>query len=50
VPTKPSDPGLRPILVYVDAKLRQRLKVRAAREGTTMAALIRSALANALGR
>lgn len=45
MPLRPKDPNLKPILVYVDEKLRRKLKIKAARQGTTMTEIIRAALA-----
>lgn len=46
--TKPTDPTLKPIHVYVPAPLRQKLKIRAAQRGVSMAALVTQALTKEL--
>lgn len=45
MPHKPVDPTMKPILVYVDGEVRRKLKIKAARQGTTCTDLVRKALA-----
>lgn len=45
MPTRPADPNLRPLLVYIDAKVRQKLRIKAATEETTVAEIVRRLLA-----
>lgn len=45
MPFRPQDPTLKPLLVYIDAGVRQRLKIKAARTGTTVTEIVRRALA-----
>jgi len=45
MPRRPRDETLKPFLVYIDGEVRRQLKIKAASMGTTMAALVREALA-----